>query len=710
MYSFKKTRFIPKVVIALSYLTIALLHANRSNEATLEPITVTSVTKTQKSIDGVSASVVVIDKEKIAEMGSVTLGDIINKTSGIVRQFGTFASATSKSKSSISLRGMGASSTLFLINGKRMAGEADNAYDLDRIPASAIERVEIVKGAMSSLYGADAVGGVINIITKKPAEIFEGSLGFTYGANLDGEGDNSELNFHAAGREGKLTYSLYGSGLDSKPYYERERANILFKTANGKVTPSQHPNPSVAAIPDSYETDITYRDEANVYNLGASVAYDFTERVSAGVDIAYMKEERKGVYNSTFYPSGIVSNGNRLPAFNVPINAKDENTRRSISGDITWIASDRWSLNFQAYHSDYKKRNTTTMRHYQDFGFASEADSASNSMNGNAKITSYELMTHYAMNDAHLFTMGSEYRNESRDTTIFTQGSELTKEHIDYKALYMQDEWEVSETLNVVFGGRYDIISIAEDKPTFRVGAVKQLENGINLRANFAQAYRTPDMKEIYINKQTPIALIVGASYRGYDLKPEFTNSYEIAMGGQKDGFEYDVALFFNQTKDRIEQVAGDEPNTFTYENVSKAETKGIEARVSYTFANKIVTGVSWNELRTENKDTGKSLEFTPNQTINVNLDIPITKNLKIGTLTTYIGEQEYSVTQSSGTIEDKTTDAYTLVDATASYIFGDKMQYRIHGGVNNLMDEKVDVMLGSNVGRYLYLGASLNF
>ena len=710
MYSFKQKRHILKVLIGFSYLTSTLLFASESNKTLLAPIIVTSVTKTQKSIDGVSASVIVMDAQKIAEMGTVTLGDIINKTSGIVRQFGTFASATSKSKSSISLRGMGASSTLFLINGKRIAGEADNAYDLDRIPASAIERVEIVKGAMSSLYGADAVGGVINIITKKPIETFEGSVGFTYGANLDGNGDNSELNFNVGGNEGKLTYSFYGSGLNSEPYTEKNKANILFKTANGKVAPSQHPNLAVAAIPDSYDTDVTYREEADVYNLGGSIAYDFTESVTAGIDLSYMKEVRQGVYNSTFFPSGILVNGKRLPAFNVPINSKDENSRRNIAGDIKWVVSDIWSLNFQAYHNDYKKRNTTTMKHYQDFGFDNESDSASHGMNGNAKITSYELMTHYTFDDAHLLTIGSEYRNELRDTTIFTRGVEMTKERIDYKALYIQDEWEVSDTLDLVLGGRYDAISIAENKPTFRVGIVKQLEKGMNLRANFAQAYRTPDMREMYINKQTPIALIVGASYSGYDLKPEFTNSYEIAMGGKQGGFDYDIALFLNQTKDRIEQVAGDMPNSFTFKNVSKAETKGIEARMSYTFANKIETGLSWNELRTENKDTGKSLEFTPNQTVNLNLDIPVNKNIKLGALATYVGKQKYSMTQSGGITVDKNTDTYTLLDLTASYNFGNKMQYRIHGGVNNLTDEKVDVMLGSNVGRYLYVGASINF
>ena len=785
--------------ILLSITASALIINMAQADEKLEDITViTTATKTEKNIEGVSASVVVIDEKKIEKMGATQLGDIINKTPGIIRQFGTFPAASAKSKSSISIRGMGSTNTLFLIDGKRLSGEVSNPYDLDRIPASTIERVEIVKGAMSSLYGADAVGGVINIITKKPKEAFEGTLGFKYGANSEGDGANSDMNLNFRGSQGKLRYSIYGSKMHSTPYTQTEKTKIRLgggkKTQDelravplpgylvpGKKSPNGTPfylqadgtvkpkyvgsNGSDAtadrqvgvddfnrfkddilnsSMKEAYDTDVTYREKADIINVGTRLEYDVTDNVVAGLDLSYMEEEREGVYNASAHPFGfkppvghaknpivghrndgtpigfVDKNGHPMgmcPAWNVPVNSKDENTRRNIGADLKWMVNDDLDVDFKVYNSFYEKRNTTTMKHYKDFGFQTEAQSAANGMNADVDISSYEVMANYAVNDAHLLTVGAEHRDEKRDSSVFSESKDMTRESVDYQAVYLQDEWEISDTLNVIAGGRYDAISNADNKPTFRIGAVKNLENGINLRANFAQAYRTPDIREMYINKQTPAGLMMGADHTGYNLKPEFTNSYEVAMGGKKGGLNYDVALFLNQIDDRIEQVQGEAANSFTFKNVSEAETKGVEARIGYEFNSGVYTALTVNEMRTENKDTGKSLEFTPERTVSANIDVPLSKSLKVGLLATYIGEQEYAdvmmkkVNNKPQKVKiDKIADAYTLVDLTASYAFGDKNQYKINGGVNNIFDEKVDNRLGSNVGTYTFVGASMDF
>ncbi|HBQ44813.1 MAG TPA: TonB-dependent receptor, partial [Thiomicrospira sp.] len=94
------------------------------------------------------------------------------------------------------------------------AGEVKNPYDMDRISASMIERIEVVKGPMSALYGADAVGGVINIVTKQPEDGFRADVAVLGGANADGDGANKQLSANVRGGVGKFRGSFYASTTD----------------------------------------------------------------------------------------------------------------------------------------------------------------------------------------------------------------------------------------------------------------------------------------------------------------------------------------------------------------------------------------------------------------------------------------------------------------------------------------------------------------
>ena len=202
---FNFTAIIISMMFFMSYQTQAFAEESIK----LETMTVTA-TKSEKNIDGVSASVLIIGQKEIEKSGACDLKSVFEKTPGLTIQYGTFPAASSASKSSISIRGLGFFGTLFLINGRRLANELPS-YDLDRIPASAIERIEIIKGPMSVLYGADAVGGVINIITKKPKKGLRASIDMKGGMNSSGEAENTNAGFDLRGKWNNLGYSLYAN-------------------------------------------------------------------------------------------------------------------------------------------------------------------------------------------------------------------------------------------------------------------------------------------------------------------------------------------------------------------------------------------------------------------------------------------------------------------------------------------------------------------
>ena len=698
-----------KITISASLALLMSNYAFASED--MKAIEVVSIaTKTQKSIDGVAASVDVITQEEIEKMGASSLGEILSKTSGLVMQYGTFPSASSKSKSSISIRGMGANGTLFLLDGRRLAGEVKNPYDLERIPASIIERIEIVKGPMSSLYGADAVGGVINIITKRPTDEMKISYDARFGMNEDSDAQTTNLALSIQGKNSGFGYSAYSSFITTKPYEQRELADSYAKTPSTNVKPSQHPNPAVRNVKNYYAVDTTFREDSEIYTLGTRLTYDFTSDLTMGIDVNYFKEERDGVYIGFAHPAKTAPNP--TPIFNTPVNSHDENNRLDLSVDAEYAPTDALNIKTRIYNSKYEKRNTTTAKYWFDLSYPSEDASANAAMNADVDITVYEASASYLATDAHLLTGGVEYRDEKRKSSVFTNNVGMTEKKVHYKSIYLQDEWEVSEEFNTIFGARYEEISNAEDKPTFRVGGIYEFDKLAKLRANFAQGFRAADIRELYVNMNTPNGPQRGAEVLGYNLKPESTDAYEIGLGGRDKKFSYDLVVFYNKITNKIQQIRN-KSGIYTYENVSDANTKGLELSFSYLLLENLNSKFAYNELKTEDEKTKKDLEFNPDRTFMLSFDYQATKNLNLGLIGRYIGEQHYTKVINEGaptqmSIPDSKTDAYNLVDITFGYKIDKAIE--IYGGVNNLGNSGVNDVLGSNVGRYYFAGLRGSF
>ncbi|MFA7090998.1 MAG: TonB-dependent receptor [Arcobacteraceae bacterium] len=697
---------------SLLILSVVTANALFANDVTLDEITITTATKTQKSIDGINASVDVITQKEIEQMGAQSLRDVLSKTNGITIQHGTFPSASSLSKGSVVLRGMGAKGTLILIDGRRVGGEVANPYDMDRIPASSIEKIEIVKGPMSTLYGADASGGVINILTKKATATPQTNFGLRYGQNGEGDDKNKNMNFDTRGKVNDLSYSLYVNQTLTTPYTQKESADVWAKTPAGKAKPSAHPNPAISGnLKDNYDVDVTYKEKSDILTVGGRVEYDFTKNITAGLEFNHFKEEREGTYIGYFHPTAVT-----VPAYNVPVESTDDNERLDLSSDLKIAATDDLLLNFRIYQSYYEKRNTTAAKYWQDMGYASQKASEQNGLDANVDVRSFETMANYVLNANHLLTTGLETRKETREGTVFTLANEMSQKEVDYKALYLQDEWQALDDLNIIFGARYDDISNANSEVTYKIGAVKNINKAFNPRVNFAQGYRTADIRELYIYKNTPTGSNRGADVidatvgktTAYDLKPEFTNSYEIGANGVFESSRYDVAFFHNDISDMIAEVNKGTYNTF--ENIPNAKTYGFEASFTQNLNENLSTNFNWMELRTKNKETNKELAFNPKRIVGVNFDYAFTKNISSTVGAKYIASQYYQETLNAGsptqTLIDAKTNDYTTLNTVVNYTFNKTTS--LYAGIDNITDKRIDDVLGSSSGRYFFTGVKI--
>lgn len=683
-----------KKLVLLSTITSFVLIQNSFANTALEDVTVTTATKTEKNIDGVSASVIIVTKEDIEKISASTLKDVFEKIPSINAQFGRFPHPSSASKASVSIRGAGANGTLILIDGKRLSGETEGPYELNRIPAAMIERIEIVKGSMSTLYGSDAIGGVINIITKK-VDKNNSTLDVKYGQNGHGEAKEKNINFTTAGKKEDIKYKLFGSIIDTSSYSKNKSyTQVATNPTTGAV---------LAANPQNKITGtnkVTFGDDSNVKNIGTRIEKDLNDSVTLGVDLNYLDENREGTYigSAQYAGGGLIKN--------TPVNSEDNNRRFDVSSDLKYQINDDLSGQTKVYRSYYKKRNETTPITF--------AGPVSTKFSANVTIDTIESNLTYSLNDSNIITTGVEFREETRDSSAINpvaSSSDFITKKVKYESLFVQDEIALTDSLNATMGARYDKISNADNKATIQAGLVQKLTENTNLRANYAQGYRAPDIAELYVvspsykdGKRFGSDVIYGPKTTAYDLKPEQSQTFEIALSNRLEKLFSEIVLFNTKIDDKIELVSYGAGNAkyYTSENLDKVDIKGVELNLDYTLNNNADLNFNLTYLNTEDKSTNKELIFTPDLSASLGFNYKILSNVATNLSLRYLGEQ-YSDTQNSAT-----TDDYTLVDVGVNYDVNKTLT--LYTGIDNIFDKKIEEELGTNVGAYYFAGARIKF
>ena len=683
-----------KKLVLLSTITSFVLIQNSFANTALEDVTVTTATKTEKNIDGVSASVIVVTKEDIERISASTLKDVFEKIPSINAQFGRFPHPSSASKASVSIRGAGANGTLILIDGKRLSGETEGPYELNRIPAAMIERIEIVKGSMSTLYGSDAIGGVINIITKK-VDKNNSTLDVKYGQNGHGEAKEKNVNFTTAGKKEDIKYKLFGSIIDTSSYSKNKSYTQVATNPTTGAVLAANPQNGINGT-----NKVTFGDDSNVKNIGTRIEKDLNDSVTLGVDLNYLDENREGTYigSAQYAGGGLIKN--------TPVNSEDNNRRFDVSSDLKYQINDDLSGQTKVYRSYYKKRNETTPINF--------AGPVSTKFSANVTIDTIESNLTYSLNDSNIITTGVEFREETRDSSAINpvaSSSDFITKKVKYESLFVQDEIALTDSLNATMGARYDKISNADNKATIQAGLVQKLTENTNLRANYAQGYRAPDIAELYVvspsykdGKRFGSDVVFGPKTTAYDLKPEQSQTFEIALSNRLEKLFSEIVLFNTKIDDKIELVSYGAGNAkyYTSENLDKVDIKGVELNLDYTLNDNADLNFNLTYLNTEDKSTNKELIFTPDLSASLGFNYKILSNVATNLSLRYLGEQ-YSDTQNSAT-----TDDYTLVDVGVNYDVNKTLT--LYTGIDNIFDKKIEEELGTNVGAYYFAGARIKF
>lgn len=322
----------------------------------------------------------------------------------------------------------------------------------------------------------------------------------------------------------------------------------------------------------------------------------------------------------------------------------------------------------------------------------------------------------YILNDSNIITTGLEYRKETRDSGAINpdaSSSEFITKVVNYKSLFIQDEIEISDTLNAIIGTRYDNISNADNKITLQAGLVKEIAEDTSIRANYAQGYRTPDIAELYVvsmyykgAKRYGSEVINTIKTESYDLKPEQSQTFELSLSNKYENLSSVFTIFNNKVKDKIDLVSYNDSSSstkyYTSENIDQVDIKGAEVSFDYDLNKDIDLGLNATYLKTEDESTGKELTYTPDISASFSVNYKITNDLNTNLMLRYIGEQY------SNSTNTEQTNNYTLVDLGAQYQINKNIEYYL--GVDNIFNKEVDEEIGTNVGSYYFTGLRITF
>ncbi|NQY22478.1 MAG: TonB-dependent receptor [Campylobacteraceae bacterium] len=562
-------------IVLSTILSSTLLQANN-----LEKVIVTA--KTKQNVETTAGSITVITQEQIKQMHVSSVQDILVQTVGV--SLGVNSSSIS-GRESISIRGAQSKHTLILIDGKRISGTdaqiSHSDFQYNWVPINSIAKIEIIRGPMSSIYGSKAIGGVINIITKKSNENFHGGISLL-GANSSANGGNErDISLNLGGKiSKKLKLSLAAENKEIKATYK--------KSDNTKIL----------------------REGKKIKNILLDLDYkiDNTQNISA----SYLRG--KEIRSNTVTPGHT---------------------------GITTFYDEYYEINKTNYSLAYKKNFsdlTMDIKYY-----INQSDSHTDQYNYTHELKDSVLNTEFAIDifDNQFIIAGLEYRTEAYDKVYDTSSTGDFSDKISYKSAYVQDEIEVNDALVLTLGTRYDKHERFGAELSPKANIVYSINENHKLKASYGHGFNAPTVTEN--SSSYKVGHGPSTFYQGNDnLKAEKSDTYELGYEFYFNDISFKSAIFYTNVKDLISsKVISTSPTVNQYSNINKSTMSGIELEYSQKdLFQDLDVSIAYDYLRTKNKDTNKELTRKPKQNVAMNLSYALPYGIHSNMHLNYTGSQ----------------------------------------------------------------------
>ena len=436
MKKMSKGMLMTALICGAVYLGGSPVYASELQEFSLDEYVVTAARMETKLVD-TPANISVVDAQTIEERHYQDVSEVLKDVPGVAvvdTGVGSFEKAVKLN---------GDERVLILVDGRRISTDigltnsARASTDMNQLPdVNMIERIEVLKGAGGSLYGSEAVGGVINIITKKAsADYGKVSLGF-------GSNDSRDFNAMYSFKENKTGIVVSGSKTEQDYYKYRDA-----KTDSSKRWPGN----------SDYEN--------NKVSIKINQEITSSSNLSVGYDYSKFKGTNFGNLNSSW------SAESKLDKQTDHMYARYDWTLKGI--DTGYL---------QIYHNEYEYNNYSPGNE----GFFDE------------KTNGLDLQQVISLSDSNKLVVGSSWRKSDVEATGPNIYSNKYNENIENLAFFLNDTLEIAPTWTLNAGIRYDDHSEAGDETTFSAGLNKKFDDNSHAYINWGQVFRAPTSDDLF--------------------------------------------------------------------------------------------------------------------------------------------------------------------------------------------------------------------
>ncbi|WP_289057606.1 TonB-dependent receptor [uncultured Flavobacterium sp.] len=657
----------------------------------LSEVKVTTATRTERVLSSLPLPMTIITSEAIIKSGVTRLNEILSEQTGII------LIPDESGFEGIQMQGLDAAYTMILIDGVPLVGRSAGVLDLSRVSVGNIERIEIVKGASSALYGSEAMGGVINVITKRPKkDTFTGSLSYRYATF-----NTSDANTNLLWKKKKFSANLFAN------FYSTDGYDL------DKSTPLKNVEPFYN------------------FTIQPKMYYDFSENL-------------KLIVNNRFYDMKM-DNRAIIDAGNYSGDAKEKEWNSQLKLEHKW--SSKVYSEYEFYATNYK--NDSFLKDENNVLFESAYY--------NQWLIRPEVRTTLSLKNDKL-TGGVGVSYETLDRTYFEKQVNFNSQYV-----YLQYDYNPTEKWNILAGFRYDNHSVYASQFSPKLAVNFKVSENFSLKSSVGYGYKAPDFRQLYFDFTNPS---VGYTVLGYNvaedrlnqldeqgqllsrvdgvnfsepLKPESSINVNLGTFYKKNKLRLDVNAFYNSIENLIDtRVVAQKTNgqnVFSYFNISKIFTYGLEFNSTYDFTKELSVSFGYQFLTAKDKsvlDNFENYQYVRNSdlqtiqikksdyfglfnrskhTANVKLAYTIPK-IKTDINLRVFYRSKYGMFDTNGNqILDKYdtfVDGYFLTNLSISKYIGDK--FMLQAGANNLFDFTDPSQISNLAGRQLFARIQYNF